>query len=169
MKLILKAREGLVKKVITDKLGRKNTVWVKPDKKGSTESSGKTSASGSKTSVSINRAYWDIEEMDTKTFFFLSEGVSHDPDSALINHFEHWDHGSGSKKKAVTSKVFNAIKRLTINKEIKFVRVEGKEASATSEYPHVVSKRGFLDDDGNYHYNNVLSKRKLNLRNSDYD
>ena len=33
MKLLVKAREGLVKKVITDSLGRKNTVWVNPNKK----------------------------------------------------------------------------------------------------------------------------------------
>ena len=33
MKLLLKARSGLVKKVVTDKRGRKTTVWVKPDKK----------------------------------------------------------------------------------------------------------------------------------------
>ena len=30
--MLLKAKEGLVKKVITDKLGRKNTVWVNPNK-----------------------------------------------------------------------------------------------------------------------------------------
>jgi len=42
MKLLLKARAGLVKKNITNSKGHKTTVWVKPDKKKSSGTGGKS-------------------------------------------------------------------------------------------------------------------------------